>query len=355
VRKPLVRLIGLAAAGSLILGPLAAASPANAIDPGNGIISVAIVDDLGRPVVGMVQLIPADPSDDPVILGLPDSPDARPVVTSSYSEQVPAGTYGALIIGGWAGVTCIGLSTCSFTALEGGVPSVGAGAFTIAEGAAKPLTVTVATPKLTGSPGIGLPLTAAVPSSLRELGSVFGGVLGLGMATDPVVAWNRNGAPFGASGTTYVPTAADAGSTISATITFPAILSLLFTTLAPGAVPPAFTTSAVSIDKLNPSITLSVPGKIKPGKRPTAYVNVKVGSTLVGGTVTFTVDKLRPQQGVLRSGLATFKLPKLKPGKHKVTATFAAVGAYNAAKSTKTVVVKGKKAKKPKKGKGKKH
>src|SRR5437868_113922 len=102
-------------------------------------------------------------------------------------------------------------------------------------------------------------------------------------------------------------------------------------------------------------VAASAPGKIKQGKRPTAYVNVNVGQGVVGGVVTFVVDKMRPQQGVLRSGLVTFKLPKLKPGKHKVTATFAAVGAYNAASSTKTVVVKGKKAKKPKKGKGKKH
>ena len=48
----------------------------------------------------------------------------------------------------------------------------------------------------------------------------------------------------------------------------------------------------------------------------------------------------------MRSGLATFTLPKLKPGKHKVTASFAAAGAYNAAKATKTLVVKVKKQKK---------
>ena len=96
---------------------------------------------------------------------------------------------------------------------------------------------------------------------------------------------------------------------------------------------------------------LSVPAKIKQGKRPSANVNVTSGQTLVAGVVTFVIGKARPQQAVLRSGLATFSWPKLKPGKHKITASFAAAGAYNAPMTTKTVVVKGKKAKK---GKGKK-
>jgi hypothetical protein len=336
---------GVAAAGALIISPLAVAGQANAVDPGNGVISVKLVDDLGQPVTGSVQLFPAG-DDDPITLGLP-AIAGPPVAASSFVEEIPAGTYGALVLGGWAGMTCVGLSSCSPALLS--APSLGAGAFTVPEGLTTPLTITIATPKLTGTPEVGLPLTVAVPSSLKELSALMAGLGGggLGLPSDPAIAWNRNGSPLGAAGTTYTPTTADAGSTISATVTFPAIVGLLLGQMGGGIVPPPFTTSAVTINKLTPSIKLSVPGKVKQGKRPTAYVNVKVGSTPVGGVVTFVVDKLRPQQGVLRSGLATFKLPKLKPGKHKVTASFAAAGAYNAAKVTKTVVVKGKKGIKP--------
>lgn len=364
MRKPLVRLIGLAAAGALIISPLAAAGPANAVDPGNGIISVKVVDELGQPVTGMVSLIPSG-GGEPITLGLVEDPDgdyAPPVAASSFVEEIPAGTYGAMVMGGWAGITCVGLTTCSATALMGlggGAMPLGAGTFTVGEGGTTQLPITVASPKLTGTPGIGQPLAVSVPSSLTELGVVFGallagggGIPGLtGLSTDPVIAWNRNGSPAGVTGRTYTPTTADAGSAISATVTFPPLLGMYFGLMAPGVAPTPFTTAAVSIGKLTPSIKLSAPGKVKQGQRPAAYVNVKYGATLVGGTVTFTIDKLRPQQGVLRSGLATFKLPKLKPGKHKVTASFAAAGAYNAVKVTKTIVVKGKKAKKPKKKK----
>jgi hypothetical protein len=278
-------------------------------------------------------------------------------------EEIPAGTYGAMVMGGWAGITCVGLATCSATAIMGmggaAVP-LGAGAFTVGDGGTTPLTITVATPKLTGAPGIGQPLAVSVPSSLTELGVLFsallagggGGVPGLlGLSADPVITWNRNGAANGVTGRTYTPTTADAGSSINATVTFPPLLGMYFGMMAPGVAPAPFTTAAVSISKLTPSVKLSVPGKIKKGKRPTAYVNVTYGATLVSGVVTFSVGKLRSQQAVLRSGLATFKLPKLKPGKYKVTASVAAAGSFNAAQTTKTVVVKGKKAKK---GKGKK-
>lgn len=348
MRTPLVRLIGLAAATSLILAPLAAAGPANAVEAGNGIISVKLVDDLGQPVAGAVQLYHAG-ADEPIYLGLPEV-EGPPVAASSFTQEIPAGAYGAIAIGGWAGATCVGLSSCS--PAIGSAPTLGADAFTVPDGGTKVLIITIATPKLTGTPGIGLPLTVAVPNSLKELISVVGGLeLGLlGLSADPTVAWNRNGTPIGVTGPTYIPTTADAGAAISATVTYPALLGLLLGQMGGGA-PAPFTTSAVTIGKLTPSVKLSVPGKIKKGKRPTAYVNVTFGQALVSGVVTFSVGKARPQQAVLRSGLATFKLPKLKPGKYKVTAAFAAAGAYNAATTTKTVVVKGKK---PKKGKGKK-
>lgn len=345
MRTPLARLVGLAAAGSLILSPLAVAGPASAVDPGNGIISVTLVDDLGQPVKGAVQLYPSG-GGTPVYLGLPEG-GGPPVAAPSFSEEIPTGTYGAMVYGGWAGVSCVGLTSCTGVT----APEPSAGAFDVTEAGTTPLTIVIATPKLTGSPGIGLPLTVSVPSSLSDLGALVsgGGVGGLGLSSDPIVTWNRNGEPLGATGKTYSPTAADAGATVSATVTFPPLLALLMSSAASGSTPPPFTTQAVSIGRVTPSVKLSVPGKVKQGARPLAYVNVKYGQALVGGVVKLAVGKARPLQAVLRSGLATFKLPKLKPGKYKLTASYAAAGAYNAAKVSKTVVVKGKKPKKGKK------
>jgi hypothetical protein len=351
VRSRLPRLTAIFAVAALFLGPVAVAAPANAVDAGNGTLSVTLVDDLGRPVPGSVMLIPSDGSG-AITLGVPAG-GGSPLVSSSFTEEVEAGTYGAMVLGGWAGLTCVGLATCDLFSAIGGSPSaLGAGAFTVNDGGATPLTITVATPKLTGAPGIGRPLTVSVPSTLGVLATTVGalvaggGGFGVGVSADPIVTWNRNGAPLGSTGPAYTPTTADAGSVISATIVYPPILSLYFGVMASGVVPAAFTTAAVKIGKITPTVKLSVPGKITQGQRPKAYVNVKAGRATAAGVVRFAVDKLRPQQGVLRSGLVTFTLPKLKPGKHKVTALFAAAGGYNAAKVTKTVVVKAKKTKK---------
>ena len=349
MRSRLPRLAAVLAAAALTMGTVAVATPADAIDPGNGIVSVTLVDGLGRPVAGSVELIPDDGSA-PVFLGVPEG-GGTPVAAASFTEEVPAGTYGAMVLGGWAGLTCVGLPTCSIATLLGGAGlTVGTGAFTINDGATKPLTVTIATPKLTGTPGVGRPLAVSVPSSLTELAAALGGLggVGLGLSSEPTVAWNRNGVATGVTGLSYTPTGADAGSTVSATVTYPPILALMLGSVGAGAAPPPFTTGAVKIGKLTPSIKLSVPGKVVQGQRPKVYVNLKSGTAVVGGVVTFVVDKLRAQQGVLRSGLATFTLPKLKPGKHKVTASFGGAGAYNSAKVTKTFVVKAKKPKKKK-------
>jgi hypothetical protein len=351
VRPPRTRLVGLAAAIGLVLSTFTAAGPASAVDPGNGIISVKVVDDLGRPVVANVQLFPAGDGDS-VTLGTPEDSDegATPVVAASYLEEVATGTYGALAAGGWAGMTCVGLATCSPTDMMGGAPpTLGAGNFDITEGSTTSVTIRIATPKLVGRPGVGQPLSVWVPNSLKELANLYaglGGGLGMGLSAAPTVAWNRNGVPNGGTGLAYTPTTADAGSRVSATISYPPILAFLLGSAGSGVVPRPFTTGAVSIGRLSPRIKLSVPRKIKSGKRPVAYVNVSAGQSAARGVVTFKAGRTRSQQAVLRSGLATFKLPKLKPGKHKVTVSIPADGAYNAAKVTKTVVVKGKKPKK---------
>ena len=180
-----------------------------------------------------------------------------PVPASSFVDEIPTGTYGAMAMGGWAGITCVGLATCSATAImgmSGGAVPLGAGAFTVGEGGTTPLTITVATPKLhrwtrhrPAAGGLGAELADRLGilfSALLAGGG--GGVPGLmELSTDPVITWNRNGASNGVTGRTYTPTTADAGSTITATVTFPPLLGMYFGMMAPGVAPAPFTTAGV--------------------------------------------------------------------------------------------------------------
>ena len=62
MRNPLVRLVGLTAAASLIVAPLVVAGPAQAAPDNKGTATINIVDDLGAPVKGLVTLVPVDDS-----------------------------------------------------------------------------------------------------------------------------------------------------------------------------------------------------------------------------------------------------------------------------------------------------
>jgi hypothetical protein len=361
VRARLAQLVGLAAAGSLAFASLVA-GPASAADSGEGTISVTLVDDLGAPVIGSVQLV-GDGSGGS--LGVPEGGGA-PVASSTFTEDVAAGTYGLMVLGGWGGITCVGLQSCNVMTMSTDGPVLTAQAVTIPDGGSRAVTVVIGTPKLTGVGAIGSPLTVAMPAGMNDLTalmSMYGGGLG-GLSSAPTIAWNRGGAPTGVTGSSYTVSTADAGSTVSATVTYPPLIPLLFSSLAPGLPTPSpFTTAAVSVPKLDPTVTLSAPATLKQGKKASVYVNVKYGESPVPGVVSLKIPGKQTVQGVLHAGLATFKLPVLKPGTHRLTAEFAAVGAYNGASTTKVVKVqkpkkekkhKKDKPKKGKKGKGKK-
>jgi Big-like domain-containing protein len=79
------------------------------------------------------------------------------------------------------------------------------------------------------------------------------------------------------------------------------------------------------------------------GHRDKVYVNVKNGTSPVPGTVQLRVGKGRAQQANLRSGIATFTLPRLKPGGYVVTATYPSTTGYTTVTTTKKITVKPKK------------
>jgi len=96
----------------------------------------------------------------------------------------------------------------------------------------------------------------------------------------------------------------------------------------------------------------------------TAYVTVAGPVDEVTGWVQIAITGQAPVWARVQDGFAPVKLPTLKPGTNKITATYQGNGELNASSDYTTVKVKkAKKPKKPKKGKkgkgkkgkGKKH
>lgn len=354
MRSRLPRLAGLATAAALVLSPLAAA-PANAA-PGGGTITVTIVDDLGKPVTGVVMLVPESVDEDsnsaPIYLG--EDEDA---VKSSYSELVPAGKYGIITMGGWSLVTCAGLKSCSF--LSGDAPEIdGNGAFTVTEGGATTYTVTTPAPKLSGAGKVGAPLfvdTPALPDD--ELGMLMGGLSELsflyGDLSEPSVTWKRDGVAIrNAREAEYTPTGSDAGSTISAEVRFPAIFRLFAASGsggpfgAPGVLPGTATLGPVMVTKNESTTDVRVVGQRRVGQSPSAWFTVRGGGDSLNGWLTVTGADNKPLRLRLRDGFAKVELRHLRAGKHTITASFAGSSTLNP--SSDTATFKMKKAKKHK-------
>jgi hypothetical protein len=357
-------LAGIATAAALVLSPLAAA-PANDEPVPNLIVN--IIDTAGKATPGMVMLLPvSDPGASPITLGEENPDTGAMVVASSYQSELTPGDYAVFAVTGWGGTICLGVSPCSISTFSSGpiggptptMPTLTTGVTVPASGAAT-VNLTSGLPALTGSGVVGQPLTVDFPAGFDDLQNLmsaylglYGGLLGITTAA-PSVTWTRNGQAIpGATGTTYVPTAADVGTQVVATTSYNMLLASFLSSVGEGTfpIPPAFTTAGITVKKIATTIGLSVPAKIKFGKRPLARVTAKAGSTDLSGWITLKISGQKGVKRVLvRKGYAQIKLPKLKAGKHSVTAAFVETNVYVASQATKKVVVQPKKKTKKKK------
>lgn len=321
------------------------AAPTHAA-PGDGTLEVNFVHDSGQPATVLVSFVDAEG-------GITSQTQA----TSSFPGSLAAGTkYGVILIGGWGGITCVHLAPCSWPAVTSNPLDAHptADAPTVTEGAVTSVSATIPTPKLSGTGEVGSPLTITVPSTLSGIAGYF--AARYGGSPDPGVTWMRNGVQIpGASGLSFTPTTADAGSTIAAVVSYPTALT---STWGPSVVPGPLTTAGITVPAIpstpvtpvtpvTPTIKLAVPAKIKQGKRPKVYITVKDGAAAVPGIVKLKVGKKRALQATLRSGLATFSLPRLKPGRYVVTAIYPSTTGYASATTSKRITVK--KATRPRK------
>jgi hypothetical protein len=338
----------LATALTLSVVALSAAAPPSTAAPGEGTVEVTFAYDTGSPVTVLASFTNAA-----------GKGTSQAQATSTYSASLPADTtYGAVLVGGWGGVTCVRLTPCSWLSIQNdpmaALPTSDAPLLT--EGGTAKLVGTVQTPKLSGAGTVGSPLTIIVPPGLTDLANVY--ATSNHLSVEPGVTWLRNGVQIpGASGLTYTPTAADAGSTISTVVSYPPAITQAWATLFPALVPGPLTTSGIAVPRplippaptpgtsITPSIRLSLPAKVKQGERPKVYVTAKDGAASVPGIVKLKVGKKRALQATLRAGLATFTLPRLKPGRYVVTATYTGSGEFVSVTTTKKVTIKP--AKKP--------
>jgi hypothetical protein len=342
VRTPVVRLVGLTAAASLIVAPLVVAGPANAAaDDGVGTATISIVDDLGAPVKGLVQLVPVtDPS-----TSIPMEPAVSDVLQTSYTKtDVPVGDYAVMVMGGWPLITCVGITPCGGGLIPSPTSPVATKVIRVLdEGPAASYQVTTATPKLVGAARVGETLEV---TSAMKLGEELGDLVGELIA--PKVVWRRGSVKIaGAKGTEYTLGRRDVGKAVSATISYPGILTLLTGAMPGGAglAPAPITRKTATVTKNASATDLKVSGG-------TAYVRVSGPADEVSGWVQLSVKGQRAIWARVQDGFAPINLPTLRAGRYKVTAAFQGNGELNASSDATTLKIKGKK---PKKGKGRKH
>lgn len=322
MHRRLTRVVALAA--TLLLTPLAA----TAAEPAEGTLSVTVVDDRGRPVVFAGAVTQGA---GPIELAA-----GTAYLASTTVKRLPPGTYGIAVLGGWGGLICQGLASCTPTF---GSSALTADAVTVTEGATTAVTLTAPTPTMTGTGAIGRPLAVVVPSGLTALGAAIVSLVGGEPASFvPKVAWRRDGTPTGATGLTYRPTSRDAGHAVSAVVTFPPMLASYFTLTGVSALAPApVTTAPVSVPKATPVLTVDAPNRIRQGRRPTVFV--EVDDELATGPVRLAIKGERSVVAMLRSGLARFRLPSLGPGRHRLSVSYRGSAEFEPATATATIAV----------------
>ena len=324
MRTALSRVTGVVAGLALIAAPIALVVPAQAADPGYGTLTIKIVDDKGKPVNGIVQLVKPDGSlADPIV---PTDPD---VLQSTYTQQVPMGDYAVMVIGGWSIFGCAGIEPCLPL---GGAPTYKKAAISLADQEVETYTFTTTTPTLDAPANtVGTVISAGTPMLLgsAEISDVLDSLDGLlGGLLDPKVTWMRDGKAIkGAKGSDYELSTADIGKAVTAEVKFPPIVSLLMSGLgAPGLTglaPAPVTLGPVVTAKIPTATTVKIAGKPRVGQRPNVWIDVTGALDEINGWVQVKVGGIAPIRARVTDGFAQLRLPALKrAGARSISASF---------------------------------
>lgn len=324
MRTSLTRVAGVVAGLALIATPLATGVPAQAADPGEGTLTVKIVDDQGKPVKGLVMLVKSDGSSfGPLV---PTDPD---VLQSEYTEDIPMGDYAVMVVGGWSIFGCAGVEPCLPI---GGTPTYKSAAVSLTDQEVETYTFVTKTPVLDAPANtVGTEISVSTPAFLgsEEIGDVLDSLEGLlGGLLDPKVTWLRDGKAIkGAKGPDYELGSADIGKAVTAQVKFPPIVSLLMSGLGvsgmTGLAPAPVTLGPVVAAKIPTTTAVQIAGKPRVGERSHVWVDVTGAADEINGWVQVKVGGIAPIRARVTDGFAQVRLPELsRAGARSISANF---------------------------------
>ena len=295
---------------SLLLSP----SPATAVTTGKLVVNV--VDQYGRPTMGVVM--PRDT--DGLQFAEDGATGGQPyVVGTTHTFTVPAGGYNLQSITPWSGMTCVETSPCTFAT----PPTEFGTAITVAGGATATYTIHVDVPTITGTGTIGSPLAVQLPPNLTSFLTVLTQVpvFGGGAVT---YQWLRGGADIpAATGASYSTVPADAASQVTARLLPAPGQTFVFTSF--GYTVPPFTTNAIATGGFTPAETktrIKLAKRLRAGERATMKVKVKAASGVPEGGVTIRIGKLVTKTS-LEDGTVLYTLPRMGAGRYRIVVSYA--------------------------------
>jgi hypothetical protein len=327
-----------AAAAALVVSSLLMTAGAAQADPGDpGSLVVNIVDQYGRPTVGVVEAIAKT--------GGHTFPDTGPVGTASSTQtiELPQDGYGLMVITPWSGFSCFGLTTCGI--FPSGTPTVSTPPAVTVTGIGTTFTAHVTVPSITGTGKIGSPLTLTVPPDLANLLTLLSGVPGLGGAQTQ--QWVRGGTDIpGATATSYTPAFSDGSQPLSVRMAPSFGQTLVLSEFGGGsaALAAPFTTNVITVEKGVKSKTktkISVPKRLGVGERATAKVKVKAKGSKADpdGTVTLSLGRLKVKKK-LKDGSVFINLPNLAKGTYTISVVYSGAEQFVKSKAKATVTVR---------------
>ena len=314
------------AAALLVSSLLVTATPAQAA-AGDGIIVVTVVDQYGRPTVGILNAFAPDGT------SYYDSPaGSQSVPAATHAFTVPPGGYAFASITPWGGVTCAGINPCYTT---GASPSATTPVVTAVADSTTTYAMQVVVPTITGTGAVGSPLSVQIPEGLRTLQNALGAY---GGGASSATQWLRGTTDIpGATSPSYVTTPLDGSQAMTARLTPSGGQSFYFAQYGTPVQP--LLTNAITMSKFTPAKTktkLTIARNLDVGER--ASLKVKVTSTAgkPDGLVTIKIGKLTVRK-TLKEGSVFLTIPRLDAGTYKISTKYA--GSLYFAKSTGKVTV----------------
>jgi hypothetical protein len=302
--------LALLASVALLVPALATTAPASAA-PGDGTVTLSVVDPAGQQLGGSFYLIP---------VGADKYWDGVQATGLTPAVVVPPGGYGVLAISPWGGFLCAGVTPCSASVLtDDSTPFTVTPVVQVSEGGTTAYPLTAPAPaQILGGNTRGSARYVEYSAPMKELLSVYT----LGIYGGVTTQWVRNGVDIpGATAPAYTVADSDVGTTLSTRLAWSGYIQSQFTNAGLPAGPRVL--PGVAIARSRTTTTVDVfRSTITAGKSIGFRADVTSGSDPAIGTVRLKIGKVTITKK-LRNGSVRGLLPRsLKPGKYKIVATY---------------------------------